>query len=263
MEKHLKIKIYMGHFIIFLAMTYAGAAVYDYVGGSPGLGVWSGDLGGSWPGYYEPGHYEWQPIEYHSTNPKLMRMLGHDAMLWVVSPLRQPGGYADPNVNSPDYFIPEGEHYYTGARWFAPEGEVITKIEFGYEGYIGYGDMPQFSIFAGTVDVPDTLYYMSSLSYASYDVTPFAYEFSPNNNLKCIEIRCWDAYPGDNIPDEIFCAIENIKVTTDAEPAPFILTCEQIWEAGQGMPGDLNKDCIIDFLDFAEFAEQYMMSNNP
>jgi hypothetical protein len=40
-------------------------------------------------------------------------------------------------------------------------------------------------------------------------------------------------------------------------------TCAEVWAAGLGKKGDLNQDCIIDFKDFAEFAAQWLMNNNP
>ena len=40
-------------------------------------------------------------------------------------------------------------------------------------------------------------------------------------------------------------------------------TCEQVWNAGDGMPEDFNSDCKVDFVDFAMLAAKWFISNNP
>jgi len=40
-------------------------------------------------------------------------------------------------------------------------------------------------------------------------------------------------------------------------------TCQDIWLSGQGMPLDLNQNCIIDLPDFAELSHMWMECNNP
>jgi Concanavalin A-like lectin/glucanases superfamily len=39
--------------------------------------------------------------------------------------------------------------------------------------------------------------------------------------------------------------------------------CADVWARGLGMPGDLNHDCVVDFYDYAIFAAEWRMCNNP
>lgn len=39
--------------------------------------------------------------------------------------------------------------------------------------------------------------------------------------------------------------------------------CADVWERGLGMEGDLDKDCDVDFLDFASFALEWVLCNDP
>ncbi|OHB57753.1 MAG: hypothetical protein A2Y12_18245 [Planctomycetes bacterium GWF2_42_9] len=42
-----------------------------------------------------------------------------------------------------------------------------------------------------------------------------------------------------------------------------ILNCTDVWSEGYGLKADLNKDCEVNFKDFAEFAEAWLLCNNP
>jgi hypothetical protein len=46
-----------------------------------------------------------------------------------------------------------------------------------------------------------------------------------------------------------------------AETGP--TTCEQVWASGYGNSADLNKNCRVDFKDFAVFAQQWLLCNIP
>ena len=45
----------------------------------------------------------------------------------------------------------------------------------------------------------------------------------------------------------------------DLEPT----TCAEVWAYGVGMSEDINKDCIVDFEDFAMMAAKWLVSNEP
>jgi hypothetical protein len=40
-------------------------------------------------------------------------------------------------------------------------------------------------------------------------------------------------------------------------------TCAQVWVKGEGLPGDINKDCKVDFTDFVEIASDWLRCNDP
>jgi hypothetical protein len=44
---------------------------------------------------------------------------------------------------------------------------------------------------------------------------------------------------------------------------PAAVNCEQVWSMGQGMEGDLNKDCHVDFKDVGVFSEDWLNCNDP
>ena len=59
-------------------------------------------------------------------------------------------------------------------------------------------------------------------------------------------------------------AIDNFKATVVSLPQ----TCAEVWAAGQGMAADLTgpggvPDCVVNLLDFAEFANWWLVSNDP
>ena len=41
------------------------------------------------------------------------------------------------------------------------------------------------------------------------------------------------------------------------------LTCSDIWQIGQGSLSDFNHDCSVDFIDVEEFANHWLLCNNP
>ena len=48
-------------------------------------------------------------------------------------------------------------------------------------------------------------------------------------------------------------------ITFELPPA----SCQEVWNDGFGMDGDLNEDCYMDLLDFAIFAEDWFRCNDP
>jgi hypothetical protein len=44
---------------------------------------------------------------------------------------------------------------------------------------------------------------------------------------------------------------------------PKAFGCEDIWKTGQGLPGDLDHNCKVNFKDFAMFASSWLKCNNP
>jgi len=204
--------------LLVMAM-FANAGVYDY-SGAGALGVWSGD---------NNGHYMWEKVESHTGGgSQLTRMLGHDKMFWSGCPIfNTTWGYADPDPDNYYYYLPEGQHEVVGAMWTAPEGEVITKIEFAYSGTFGGGgheghSFPQFSIYAGATS-PNTLSYMSNLEYSSWTLVPFELTFDVAEGIKSIQVNVWELFAGDRMDDCLGAAFENIKVTT-AIPEPTTMT---------------------------------------
>ncbi|KKS44676.1 MAG: hypothetical protein UV05_C0002G0008 [candidate division CPR1 bacterium GW2011_GWA2_42_17] len=85
-------------------------------------------------------------------------------------------------------------------------------------------------------------------------------------------------YDLGNGPDGLLYAVEAAaRVTRSAGTSPFLSlsfvpsaivwtpfvpqTCEDIWLLNMGMATDLNEDCVVDFLDFAVMAQNWLVSN--
>jgi hypothetical protein len=53
--------------------------------------------------------------------------------------------------------------------------------------------------------------------------------------------------------------IGSLNITYYKQPA----TCDEVWQAGYGLASDLDRNCIVDFKDFAVFIQRWFECNNP
>jgi hypothetical protein len=47
------------------------------------------------------------------------------------------------------------------------------------------------------------------------------------------------------------------------DPNSIPSSCHGVWQAGMGLPADINHDCRVDSLDLAAFVEEFLACNNP
>jgi len=84
---------------------------------------------------------------------------------------------------------------------------------------------------------------------------------NPSNNGGLI------LFGGEDIPNNIsqFYGYNNgaSGPALIVEYTPLPDTCQELWDMGLGNPVDINKDCKVDFTDFAEFAESWLLCYDP
>ena len=57
--------------------------------------------------------------------------------------------------------------------------------------------------------------------------------------------------------------IPTLVLEGDIEDCPPLTNCTQVWANGFGLDADFNEDCRVDFLDFAEFCQYWLVCNDP
>jgi hypothetical protein len=114
-----------------------------------------------------------------------------------------------------------GNHW-KGAAWVAPEGEVITGVEFTYEGIIGGYGAPNLTVYAGTAsaDVFQQAYALPG-AWASQTST---LNFDETSNYSYLQIRNWDGQNNNfTVSTDWVSSVGAVTITTAAVPEPITL----------------------------------------
>jgi hypothetical protein len=76
-----------------------------------------------------------------------------------------------------------------------------------------------------------------------------------------VSVKC--SQPNGTIENKCEIKSGDIVYGIAYKDTPVCLSCKDLWDIGLGNPADLNKDCKIDFYDFAIFAKDWGKCNDP
>jgi hypothetical protein len=67
----------------------------------------------------------------------------------------------------------------------------------------------------------------------------------------------------DTVNNRISGTTNSLSMFAVAEPIVTALDCNEVWLLGDGYEGDLNRDCRVNFQDWAQFSEWWFACNDP
>jgi hypothetical protein len=220
--------------------------------------MWRGSTGSvyaefdAWPGFYNP------PPAGFFTGPDVWSTNPLDGMNSVGTPEAERISAGTLNlfprsqvisINEADGLIIKLRNYENGN----PVKKIYLQVTYqqshaptGIAVWTGWGKAGTPQIFTAS----SVLVSSSEVKTGGWITAAYEIKLHPNPAAETIGLR-FDGYPAnvDQVVIDTLCT----------KPA----NCTEVWELGLGMQMDFNHDCYVNMLDFAEFAEVWLVCNNP
>lgn len=106
------------------------------------------------------------------------------------------------------------QSHYAGARWEAPEGQVIVDVKLVFHGVYGIGDAPQMFVFAGPDSANEEVYRTDLEGDYSRNEQTAALHFDVSDNYRTLEIRNWYCEGSQVVQSGWDSTVASVEITT-------------------------------------------------